>query len=124
MQSMWKIPDVSKIETPVAIMRAQADALTNLSDGLLLGTVDATGSGSDIKYEFKIIVPNLNRYTFSVVLYNQKITALFEGMMYSYASAKRYQVTNLQNFTAYLEEVLGSPEVTNVVASLLAQARN
>lgn len=122
-QNMWHIPDVSNIQTPVSMMRAQADILTNLTDGLLIGSVDAAGSGPDIKYEFKITVPNLSRYVFSVLLYNQKITSIFVGSMYVYATQKRYHVAGQESFRQALSEVLSSEEITDVIGSLLAQAR-
>jgi hypothetical protein len=47
--SFWIIPDVTKMSTPLSILREQAESLTERTNGLLKGLVTTASDVSDEK---------------------------------------------------------------------------
>ena len=124
MENLWRIPDVSTIRTPIGMLREQAENLSNATDGALLGAVDTVGSGNELSYDLKVVVPSLNRYMVGIIRYSQKITSLYEGTMYSYLQGKPFRIESEQAFDDTLRSIITSDDVTKVITSLLAQARS
>lgn len=125
MVSLWVIPDVSNVRTPMTMLKEQATALSEETEGLLRGNVFTSSSAVDTELyiTLSIIVPALNNYRFDVLTYNQPIT-MFPGTLHSAVGNKGYRINNEQEFDARLQSILASTEVSGVVAALIAQARD
>lgn len=124
MASLWVIPDVSNVRTPMTMLKEQATALSEETDGLLRGNVSTLGStDSDLYIILSIIVPALNNYKFDLLTYTQPIT-MFPGTLDSNAESKRYRINNEQDFDDSLKVILSSTAVSSIVAALIAQARD
>ena len=75
MISMWKIPDVATLRTPAQVLREQAVALHDATEGKLHGQVESSPD-QNIVVRFKIIVPSLNFYSVTLCSYGHDITQL------------------------------------------------
>ena len=122
MSSMWSIPDVSSIKTPLTILREQANHLTNQTDGLIVGMVETSGSGDNINNSFKFVVPSLNRYTYVFLKYNHELISMYPGVMISVPENRGYQVRDEKSFNDTLNAIISSETTALLVKSLLAQA--
>ena len=78
-ESFWVIPDAAKIRTPAGILREQASALTEQTQGTLVGVVETKGSGDKLQVNLAISVPSLNDYRFRILLYLQPLE-LYPGI--------------------------------------------
>jgi hypothetical protein len=134
------LPDVSNLRTPVSILREQAAALTDETNGTLVGTV-ATESMAEgaIRFDRKndagqteqgliratfgvyldIRVPSLNDYRYRVLTYFQPLE-LYPG--YIRAADDEREVTDEAQFIEALKSILSSSRVKSVLRSLMAQA--
>ncbi len=122
MTSLWSIPNIDNLRTPLSILKEQAAALTDDTRGLLVGDVK-TDEDLDGYLDLTLIirVPSLNNYSYSVLTYTQPIT-LFPGTMRSNAFATSRTVKSEEEFMFNLKEALQSPAITMAVKGLLAQA--
>lgn len=132
-ESFWAIPNISEIRTPVTILKEQADALTNATDGLLKGEVSPIEVGSlssAIFHGFNggsqlfIIVPFLKNYRVNLIDYYHEI------VMYPGVLAPKFQneggatrVDNEEDFVHALKKILSSNNTKMIVAGLISQAK-
>ena len=139
-KSLWSLPDVSNLRTPVRILREQAAALTDETKGILVGTV-ATESmaGETIRFHLKndacqieqasirpafgiyldIRVPSLNDYRYRVLTYFQPLE-LYPG--YIRAADDEREIRDEAQFIEALKSILSSSRVKGVLRALMAQA--
>jgi hypothetical protein len=130
-ESLWSIPATADIRTPLAIMKEQASALTDQTNGSLVGYVETTTFGDGLRINLSIQVPALNNYRYQILTYNQPIT-MYPGRLQSgvpvatgpnvFAPPQSKFIENEQDFMVGLKALLTSQEVTQLVTSLLAQA--
>lgn len=120
--SMWQLPSVETIRTPTSIMKEQASLLTSQSQNNLRGDVETSGSGSQIVSQMRIVVPAINFYTYDLLQYVQRPESVFPGYIHSNIHTESWQVLSNEDFVEHMRRILASPEVAQLLTSLLAQA--
>jgi hypothetical protein len=147
-ESLWSIPNTESLRAPLAILREQATALTEQTRGTLIGVAESLGrqasniaigkeamnafttgpgsavlgqQGGELNFGLSIQVPALNDYKYRLLTYRQPVT-MYPGTLSFPLKNLDYAIINEEQFLAALKGILSSPEVQNLLASLLAQA--
>jgi hypothetical protein len=118
-ESFWNIPQV-QMRTPLSILREQAELLTKQTDGLMKGEVLMAGDNNQLRIQLAIVVPALRNYKYSIFIYAQPVT-IYPGEMF--LSDNIIKIPNEGAFVDNLKKILSSPNVTNAIGGLIAQAR-
>lgn len=118
-ESFWVVPDPGQIRTPLSILREQAGALTEQTQGVLVGVVETATSGADLNLIMEISVPALNDYRIRVLSYKQPV-AMYPGRMM--IREQGYAIEDEAAFVDLLRRTLASDWTRNVLSSLLSQA--
>ena len=122
--SFWAIPDVTQIRTPLSILREQASALTQETKGVLVGQAEAQPDGGRIRVVLDVVAPGLNDYRYRVLEYTQPLE-MYPGQLNGPGGVNplipSVRIQDEPKFIDAVKEVLSSPRVKNVLASLLAQ---
>jgi hypothetical protein len=119
-ESFWMIPDVANLRTPLGILREQASALTEQTNGTLVGVVETDIRGGWMTQSLEISVPSLSDYRFRILTYEHSIH-LYPGTMVSQSEAG-IRIENEAGFVEALKVILTSDRIKSVLSSLLAQA--
>jgi hypothetical protein len=132
-ESFWSIPAVDEFRTPLAILREQANALTEQTGGLLVGSVASrpvawTGivpqlgtKKADLAIRLDIQVPALNNYSYGLMTYWQPVE-LYPGYL-EHALDDALAVSDEAEFVEALKGILHSDHTRRVIGSLLSQAK-
>ncbi|MFD2265247.1 hypothetical protein ACFSM5_20255 [Lacibacterium aquatile] len=123
MTSFWNIPNVQEIKTPLSLLREQSSILYEQTEGRLIGETQAVGTGDNIIIDLKIIVPALNKYTYTVLQYKQQAILLYPGKLISNLHRESYEINSEENFIEALKYILSSKEMKTLLLSLLSQAK-
>jgi hypothetical protein len=121
-KSLWgDLSDLEIVRTPKEILKEQADALTEATEGVLVGRVDAAaGPGGSFSNELNVLVPRLNNYTYTILTATHKIDPYPVRVLVN--TTQRYATCeDEQNFINVLEAILSSKEVKHVLSRLLSQ---
>lgn len=120
-ESFWAVPDSATIRTPLSILREQATALTEQTNGLLVGQVETVQqSDGKLLIKLEIVVPALNDYRARILSYLQPIT-LYPGRLTGMGIQLWEDVDNEENFVIQVRNALSSQVIKNVLTSLMSQ---
>jgi hypothetical protein len=118
--SFWAIPDAAAIRTPLSILREQASALTQQTQGVLVGEAATKSKGDDLVVSLDIVVPGLNDYRYRVLMYEQPLE-MYPGSFRAPVDALSKTIADETSFVAAVKAALSSQKVKNALTSLLAQ---
>jgi hypothetical protein len=126
-KNLWgDIKAEATIRTPANVLKEQATALSEMTKGVLAGTVRSGTEYNKFKVGLSIVAPALNNYEFDVVevehgieLYPLKVTPAWEK--YGFTSSQECE--NEEEFVAALGGILGSDRVKRAINSLIAQSK-
>jgi hypothetical protein len=123
-ESFWSIPDNVDIRTPLAILREQANALTQQTGGALQGQVSTLALDADIYISMQIYVPALNGYKVEILEYEQPVH-MYPGTLKLnlLKNSGRSVINDEDHFVRMIKNYLSSQEMIRVVKSLLAQTK-
>jgi hypothetical protein len=121
-KSLWgDLSDLEIVRTPKEILKEQADALTEATEGVLVGRVGAaSGTGNSFSLELSVFVPRLNNYTYTILTADHKID-LYPVRVFPSTTQRYVTCENEQTFIKALEEILSSKEVKRILSRLLSQ---
>jgi hypothetical protein len=120
--SLWPDLPRERIKTPHSILLEQANFLGEKTRGLLVGRVKRTQDEEGLYSTLMIVVPALNNYSYAVCRIDYPIS-LYPCRLYSLIDEARYAITNEDQLTEGLKDVLGSAELKRVMTGLLAQVQ-
>jgi hypothetical protein len=122
-QSLWKIPDTTNLRTPVTGLKEQASALTEATDGILVGEVRTNSGNSQdsLQYGLDITVPSLNNYRYRVATLIQPLTMYPLSVI---VGSRNSMANNEDELIKVLADILGSDRVQRIIGSLITQARS
>jgi hypothetical protein len=123
-ENLW--PDLSDAETvrsPRAYLNDQAEELSGMTNGLLEGKTELEKTGGGFSVHLQVIVPNLNRYRYTVLLAHYDPVLLYPAILEDLANEVEHECLDQEQFVATLREVLSSDVVRRVLLALLSQAR-
>lgn len=122
-ESLWgDLPTSSDIKPPVVILREQATILSEATNKVLIGDVSVTKEGPTVTSQLYIQAPALDNYIY-IVLYVRHDIMLYPLKVIELATGVRYECADESQFRDALKQVLSSPSVHRVVASLIAQSK-
>ena len=121
----WVIPEEISTKTPLSIMKEQAAALTDATDGQLIGDINSSlVKGSDLtNIFFSIIVPSMSNYTYVLMRYRQPVL-LYPGALYDLTEEGVYEIGDEEDFLEAIKTIIQSEGVNRVIVSLLSQVRS
>lgn len=124
-ESFWNIPKDANIRTPLSILREQATALTEQTDAVLQGEVEALVIDNSLLITMVIYVPALSGYKVEILEYRQPIQLYPGTLTLTLAQAnRRVSVQDEQEFVDAVRSYLSSAEVNRAILSLLAQSKS
>ena len=125
--SLWPEDIKPTVATPLAILRTQANALSQVTRGILQGRVTSVKAEARIEHQLSVLAPALD--------YEHQIASVAHGKDLPYPAtvcadcydrippATGYRdVSTDDEFKERLREVLTSAEVKSVVSSLIARS--
>jgi hypothetical protein len=120
-ESFWAVPDVATLRTPLSILREQATALTEQTNGLLVGQVETKQeSDGELLIRLEITVPGLNDYRLRILNFRQPI-GLYPGRVFGMGILSFEDVKSEEEFVTVVKRALSSQAIKNVLTSLMSQ---
>lgn len=127
-KNLWgDLPKVSQVRTPEQILREQAEELTKLTNGLIVGVVDSKTQYSlgPFTHALRLRAPTLNNYTIAIVEIGYNIGFYpVTGVSIVDTGLGSGRCENEEEFVAFLGEILGSEETHRVIKALLAHIQS
>lgn len=121
----------NKVVPPLAILRRQAAALADRTQGLLEGQVETLTEGDQFVHLFYIVAPSLG-YTYKLFGIRHGVSGYpvyptDEGRKRVFpafgTASPPSKLDTPEEFSEWLKETLGSEETRRVVGSLLSQVK-
>jgi|WetSurMetagenome_2_1015567.scaffolds.fasta_scaffold534762_1 hypothetical protein len=123
--NLWgNYSDLKPIKTPIAIIKEQASVLREITNGILLGSVQVQkGPNNSIEADLRIIAPALGDYVVSVLGIKSGLNP-YPVSLRSYQSSYEWdKIPDEPKFIEALQEILSSEPITKVIASLISQSK-
>ncbi len=124
-KNLWgDLKDLKITPTPRIHLKEQAGNLAKLTDGILKGEINKGGSyvGGEFSYTIDIIAPYLNNYKKTILEIAHDIDP-YPLSVYDCVHDKQYKCDNESKFVVVLEKILSSPEVHNIIESLISHSK-
>jgi len=127
-QNLWPDVESESVLTPVAILREQADLLGQKTKNVV--TARVTGGQASLYgvmtskgfvYTLSLVAPALDNYAYDILRVRHGMQ-IYPVQVSDLVRNKELQAATEEEFLAALGEVLGSPEVKNVIQVLLSQS--
>ena len=120
-ENLWgELPLSTPIRTPTVILQEQANTLTELTKGVLVGRVQQSTAGPNFQSTLLIVAPSLNNYSYSVVSIQHPIT-LYPLTLIDHTVGLGVDQPDEEQFISSLGRILSSDAIKRVVAGLMAQ---
>ena len=122
-ESFWAVPDTTSFRTPLSILREQATALTEQTNGALVGNVGIfkDGVGADLVVSLSVEVPALDDYAYRLLQYRQPVDG-YPGRLHLAWEERFFEFRDEEEFVSAIKDALSSDKVRQIVGSLLSQA--
>jgi hypothetical protein len=114
--------DLNNPRTPVSLMKEQADQLTQLTDGKLIGEVFTHQRGPTIVTELNIRVPYINNYRITILEYWHDVKMFPGKLIDNFGAEEADEVTDEVSFIKAMKDVLGSATTKTILENLISQA--
>jgi hypothetical protein len=122
-KNLWgDLSQVETVRTPFVILQEQARILTRETKGALVGVVERLQRGQLSAMSLDILVPTLNNYRYSVVEMTYDSVQLYPLTILTGTQRDRICYSE-EEFELALSEILSSPQVKKVIATLLSDVR-
>jgi hypothetical protein len=131
-QNLWPDVESDTVLTPVAILRQQADLLGQKTKKVV--TARVSGGPDDIvsgpsplrtrpgfAYTLSLVAPALDNYAYDILRVRHGMQ-IYPVQVSDLVRNKELEAATERKFLAALGEVLGSPEIKNVIQVLLSQS--
>jgi len=123
--NLWgDLPNAEEGPTPRGILRQQADILTSQTRGMLSGAVETTVVEGDVVVKLLLIAPYLGNYEVEIVTVRYSGVYVSPLDVFSSVQGRGATCIDIEEFKAYLSEILQSTEVREAVAALLTQSQS
>ena len=142
-KDLWsKIDFDTETETPVGLLKSQANMLTEKTNGLLKGELLINTEHSIIYNTFYIVAPKLDSYRCALIkvvsgpalypayVYDQSGVDYGEGILVKLSGSDRYDiprasfvVSDYAQFESAVQRILSSKETADIIRSLISQSK-
>lgn len=122
--SLWpEFQNQEASETPVAVLRQQAVALTRQTRNILEGYVRRTESPkpSILCFSFEIVAPGLGDYCFELLKVHHELVPTYPVKV-DWNNGERVECDSAESFKARLREIFNAPSTQKVLQSLYNQS--
>jgi len=120
-KSLWgDLKSIENIKTPAAYLVEQATLLSKETGNLLVGVVETKQWGVDFRSDLIVEVPYMNNYRYSL-LYVEYPLEMYPLHIYDLINKREKECASQEQFIDSLREILSSPAVHKVLATLKAQ---
>lgn len=133
-QSLWgELPAVQDTRTPKMILTEQAQALSDATKHILVGSVSTKGTDNDIVSHLSIVAPFLNNYRVSVLRTSQSVSEVYPVDVIDLINkinygqrleSTNYSCNNEEEFNTALRKILQSDKVHRIITNLLTQSKD
>lgn len=125
MENLWgELPQFDSIRLPATILKEQAQVITDLTQGLLQGTVASDpGRNNSLFTNLILVVPTLNNYKYTVLYTLTEPPLIYPLKLRSLVHDVSFDVESEVKFLQILKDILSSHETKMLILSLVAQAR-
>lgn len=137
MKNLWKVSAPTTL-APNTIIEAQAQNLTEATNGLVVGEIitktpstvssytvskvsPITNNPNILVCTFNAIVPNLS-YRLQIMKIIFSVLEFYPLILNDYINGKEYEVNSEDDLKSKLEEIIPSPNMTKVINNLMIQA--
>lgn len=137
MKNLWKV-SAPTTAAPNTIIEAQAQNLTEATNGLVVGEITTTAPYEVSSYTlskvspktnnpnvlvctFNAIVPNLS-YKLQIMKIVFSMLEFYPLILNDYINGEEYEVNSEDDLKSTLEEIIPSPNMTKVINNLMVQA--
>ncbi len=122
---MWgEINTPADQRTPKSILREQASILSQLTKGVLIGSIEQESTTNNtLIYNFSITAPAINNHKFALLTLQYSIT-IYPLTVTDHTVHVQRQCLNEEGFTTTLKSILSSTQVKRVISALLIQSRD
>jgi len=123
MDSMWPDFMSGDLSTPpTVILHRQAELLTQMTEGRLVGSVVTKALGKDFVHTLYITTPSLGDYEHLVVRVRHSMAAIYPvKLSMSEKEDRSRECTNEQEFLTLFEKILHHPQTVGPMKMLYAQ---
>jgi hypothetical protein len=124
-ENMWgEINVPANQRTPTSILREQASILSQITKGVLIGSIEQEPTvNNTLIYHFAITAPAINNHKFAILTLQYSIT-IYPLTVTDHTVHVQRQCLNEENFTSTLKSILSSTQVKRVISALLIQSRD
>lgn len=117
---LWgDLPKAETLRTPLVILKEQAELLEQKTGGLLVGQIGGKQSGTGFQYQFSIVAPTLNNYSYSVLIISHDIGFYPVTVEDPQGWASDITCSNVDEYKAALKAIFSKQEVQDVISKLL-----
>ena len=121
-KNLWgDLSDIEKIRTPKTILQEQAAILNEATQNVVRAEVTSTGSGADLTHKLDLITAALGNYQYGVAIVKHDVN-IYPCRLYSQSTGTWQDCGNEAAFVKRLGEVLASPMIRGILASLISQS--
>ena len=126
-KNLWgNLTAEESVRTPTNVLKEQAAALTEMTNGILRGRVWVSSKGEAFNIGLSIVAPAITNYVFEVVDVEHDIdiyplTVIAAGERDEPKEFIKCQ--DEEEFMAALGRILGSERIRRVISSLIAQSK-
>ena len=124
-ENMWgEFDDPVNQRTPTSILREQAAILSQLTKGVLIGSIEQEPAPNNVlAYNFAITAPAINNHKITILTVQYAIT-IYPLTLTDRTTQVQRQCLSEEAFTSALKGVLSSLQVRRVISALLIQSRD
>jgi hypothetical protein len=129
--NLWgEIDNADQVKSPITILREQADLLTKITKGHVVGEVhvhrnpDTRSKTPELVAKLIIRVPALDDYQVAIVEVISRIKVYPVELRDILPPSMGYKPPDEKAFLKILGRILGSPKVKNAIASLVQQSKS
>jgi len=120
-KNLWgDLKSIEDIKTPAAYLVEQANLLSKETENLLVGVVETQKWGLGFRSDLIVEVPYMNNYRYSLLLVEYPL-AMYSLKVYDLINKMNYKCDSQEQFIDSLRQILSSPAVHKVLATLKAQ---
>ena len=120
-KNLWgDLSSLEKVRTPKTILEEQASLLTDATGGMLVGEVKDESLFGGFKYSLEVIVPALNRYSYTILTVDYPVD-VYPVTLKASRPVVWDQCGNEEELVTGIEKILSSREIRSALATLKSQ---
>jgi hypothetical protein len=121
-ENLWGQIPTSGPRPPVALLREQAAVIGQMTDNIIVGTVDSGRAGHDFVFDLIVTAPALDNYMYTILSVRHGVD-MYPLVLIDQTNTRTFDCSNEDNFKDRLRDTLSSEKVHKVIAGLIEQSK-